>query len=36
MNGREEEVDQFYYMTHDNQFMLIYPNYPDNMSDLKK
>ena len=23
-------------MTHDNQFMLIYPNYPNNMSDLKR
>jgi len=22
-------------MTNDNQFMIIYPNYPDNMADLK-
>lgn len=23
------EVDQYYYMTNDNQFMLVYPNYTD-------
>jgi hypothetical protein len=24
---KNQEVDQYYYITNDNQFMLIYPNY---------